>query len=281
MSKQVQVVQTSSGFYIQIDGRDVDGPLSQRELIDEMRHYNNDPSYKILPPRKMNASFANGPDADRYEVKAVLLIKSDYTPQPNKTTKTVSVEASSEAEAKSKAEKLVMYGESRDRVVSVDYVSVKKLFTGYRNSSDSFTNTASYSNVKKGDRVSVKGAKKYDALSPDTVSGEVLFVHPDGKVAVRVGSGQMNVLPQDIVNAYSNGRQKAETYLNQKMAEAGVKVENIAIYVVEGTEYYGGSVFEAVEQWCRTNRKSEAKVSSPGSVAGKYEMTVGGRAVKA
>lgn len=105
-----------------------------------MRHYNNDPSYKILPPRKMNASFANGPDADRYEVKAVLLIKSDYTPQPNKTTKTVSVEASSEAEAKSKAEKLVMYGESRDKVVSVDYVSVKKLFTGYRNSSDSFAN---------------------------------------------------------------------------------------------------------------------------------------------
>lgn len=34
MSKQVQVVQTSLGFYIQIDGRDVDGPLSQRELID-------------------------------------------------------------------------------------------------------------------------------------------------------------------------------------------------------------------------------------------------------
>lgn len=139
----------------------------------------------------------------------------------------------------------------------------------------------SFTNVKKGDRVSVKGAKKYDALSPDTVPGTVLFIHSDGKVAVRVGSGQMNVLPQDIVNAYSNGRQKAETYLNQKMAEAGVRVENITTYVVEGTEYYGGSVFEAVEQWCRTNRKSEARVSSPGSVAGKYEMTVGGRAVKA
>ena len=95
------------------------------------------------------------------------------------------------------------------------------------------TNSNAYSNVKKGDRVSVKGAKKYDALSPDTVSGEVLFVHPDGKVAVRVGSGQMNVLPQDIVNAYSNGRQKAETYLNQKMAEAGVKVENAKIVHVE------------------------------------------------
>ena len=87
-------------------------------------------------------------------------------------------------------------------------------------------NSTPYSNVKKGDRVSVKGAKKYDALSPDTVAGTVLFIHPDGKVAVQVGSGQMNVLPQDIVNAYSNGRMKAETYLNQKMAEAGVKVEN-------------------------------------------------------
>jgi len=88
------------------------------------------------------------------------------------------------------------------------------------------TNSNAYSNVKKGDRVSVKGAKKYDALSPDTVSGEVLFVHPDGKVAVRVGSGQMNVLPQDIVNAYSNGRSKATTYLNQRMQNVGVRVEN-------------------------------------------------------
>jgi translation initiation factor IF-1 len=85
------------------------------------------------------------------------------------------------------------------------------------------TNSNAYSNVKKGDRVSVKGAKKYDALSPDTVSGEVLFVHPDGKVAVRVGSGQMNVLPQDIVNAYSNGRQKAETYLNSRAQAVGVE----------------------------------------------------------
>lgn len=197
MAKQVQAeLNKSTGdYFIYVDGRKVDGPLSQAEAIREMRKYDNDPAYKTLPPK--------------------------------------------------------------------------------------FTNTASYSNVKKGDRVSVKGAKKYDALSPDTVSGEVLFVHPDGKVAVRVGSGQMNVLPQDIVNSYSNGRQKAETYLNQKMAEAGVRVENITTYVVEGTEYYGGSVFEAVEQWCRTNRKSEARVSSPGSVAGKYEMTVGGRAVKA
>ena len=201
-----------------------------------------------------------------------------------------------------------------------------------------FKNSTPFTNVKKGDRVSVKGAKKYDALSPDTVPGTVLFIHPDGKVAVQVGSGQMNVLPQDIVNAYSNGiqrgslvkiktpygktitgevveltgggikvqdpvdkkqfyvvqessvldytnsfqngRQKAETYLNQKMAEAGVEVENIAIYVVEGEEFYGGTVFDAVAAWCKAHRKSEARVTAPGSVAGTYEMTAGGRAIK-
>lgn len=199
-------------------------------------------------------------------------------------------------------------------------------------------NSIPYSNVKKGDRVSVKGAKKYDALSPDTVPGTVLFIHPDGKVAVQVGSGQMNVLPQDIINAYSNGiqrgslvkiktpygktitgevveltgggikvqdpvdkkqfyvvqessvldytnsyengRQKAKTHLNQKMAAVGVKVENIAIYVVEGEEFYGGTVFDAVAAWCKAHRKSKARVTAPGSVAGTYEMTAGGRAIK-
>lgn len=130
------------------------------------------------------------------------------------------------------------------------------------------TNSTPYSNVKKGDRVSVKGAKKYDALSPDTVSGEVLFVHPDGKVAVRVGSGQMNVLPQDIVNAYSNGRQKAETYLNQKMKDAGMKVENVNNqFVIRETSkgfdvlLKGEVVFqsynrEEAEGWARNNKRT-------------------------
>jgi hypothetical protein len=79
---------------------------------------------------------------------------------------------------------------------------------------------------------------------------------------------------------YSNGRAKAKTYLNQKMAAVGVKVENIAIYVVEGEESYGGTVFDAVAAWCKAHRKSEARVTAPGSVAGTYEMTAGGRAIK-
>lgn len=96
-------------------------------------------------------------------------------------------------------------------------------------------NSASFTNVKKGDRVSVKGAKKYDALSPDTVAGTVLFIHPDGKVAVQVGSGQMNVLPQDIVNSspFANGRAKAEAYLNSRAEACGVRVENSKVVHVE------------------------------------------------
>lgn len=92
-----------------------------------------------------------------------------------------------------------------------------------------------FTNVKKGDRVSVKGAKKYDALSPDTVAGTVLFIHPDGKVAVQVGSGQMNVLPQDIVNSspFANGRAKAEAYLNSRAEACGVRVENSKVVHVE------------------------------------------------
>lgn len=98
--------------------------------------------------------------ADRWEVVAEMLIKSNYSPMPTKTKKTVSVEALDEAGAKRAAEKLVMHGESRDKVVSVNYVSIKKIFTGYRNTS------------------------------------------------------------------FANGRAKAEVCLNQKMAAAGVKVEN-------------------------------------------------------
>lgn len=81
-------------------------------------------------------------------------------------------------------------------------------------------------------------------------------------------------------NAFANGRAKAEAYLNSRMESVGVKVENISKFVVEGEEFYGGTVFDAVQQWCRANRKSEAKVTYPPQVSGTYEMTVGGKAVK-
>ena len=126
MAKQVQAeLNKSTGdYFIYVDGRKVDGPLSQAEAIREMRKYDNDPAYKTLPPK--------------------------------------------------------------------------------------FTNTASYQNGRQ---------RATNAIS-------------------------------EKLNAFKLGyKGEAEACLN------GVRVENITTYVVEGTEYYGGSVFEAVEQWCRTTVK--------------------------
>jgi len=53
-------------------------------------------------------------------------------------------------------------------------------------------------NVKKGDSVTVKNARKYDALSKPEVSGIVIGM-AGSKVMVKVGSGQMNVDPKDLV----------------------------------------------------------------------------------
>ena len=52
---------------------------------------------------------------------------------------------------------------------------------------------------KKGDSVTVKNARKYDALSKPEVSGTVIGML-GSKVMVKVGSGQMNVDPKDLVN---------------------------------------------------------------------------------
>ena len=53
-------------------------------------------------------------------------------------------------------------------------------------------------NVKKGDSVKIINAKKYDALSKPEVSGIVIGML-GSKVMVKVGSGQMNVDPKDLV----------------------------------------------------------------------------------
>lgn len=52
--------------------------------------------------------------------------------------------------------------------------------------------------MKKGDKVTIKNAKKYDSLSKkDTLKGTVLFVSGN-TVSVKVGSGQYNVEKEDI-----------------------------------------------------------------------------------
>lgn len=61
--KTVQVVLRKSDkmYFIKVDGKTIDGPMSLHECTQEMRHYNNDPMYKILSPGFENtAPFQNG-----------------------------------------------------------------------------------------------------------------------------------------------------------------------------------------------------------------------------
>lgn len=53
---------------------------------------------------------------------------------------------------------------------------------------------------KKGDSVTIKNAKSYDAMMKDTVQGTVIGAM-GGKVMVKVGSGQLNVDPKDLMLA--------------------------------------------------------------------------------
>lgn len=61
--KTVQVVLRKSDkmYFIKVDGKTIDGPMSLHECTQEMRHYNNDPMYKILSPGFENTTpFQNG-----------------------------------------------------------------------------------------------------------------------------------------------------------------------------------------------------------------------------
>ena len=61
---------------------------------------------------------------------------------------------------------------------------------------------------KKGDKVTVKNAKKYDAFSKPEVSGVVMGVTKDG-VQVKVGTGSMTVDPKDIKESLDEAFYKA------------------------------------------------------------------------
>lgn len=66
-----------------------------------------------------------------------------------------------------------------------------------------------------GDRVRVMNARRYDSMAPSNeVEGEVIFVFPDGTVAVAIGTGQSNVDPQDLVKLGANEAADAETTTN-------------------------------------------------------------------
>ena len=74
-------------------------------------------------------------------------------------------------------------------------------------------------NVKKGDSVKIINAKKYDALSKPEVSGIVIGMI-GSKVMVKVGSGQMNVDPKDLV--------KESVELDESTAAYAASLEKMA-----------------------------------------------------
>jgi molybdopterin converting factor small subunit len=74
-------------------------------------------------------------------------------------------------------------------------------------------------NVKKGDSVKIINAKKYDALSKPEVSGIVIGML-GSKVMVKVGSGQMNVDPKDLV--------KESVELDESTAAYAASLEKMA-----------------------------------------------------
>jgi hypothetical protein len=50
-----------------------------------------------------------------------------------------------------------------------------------------------------GDKVIVRNAKQYDIFLPSNeVTGEVMFMTPDDRVAVKVGTGQITADPDDV-----------------------------------------------------------------------------------
>lgn len=63
---------------------------------------------------------------------------------------------------------------------------------------------------KKGDSVTVKNARKYDSLAKPQVSGTVIG-KMGSKIMVKVGSGQMNVDPKDLITESKGSRLDAET----------------------------------------------------------------------
>ena len=61
---------------------------------------------------------------------------------------------------------------------------------------------------KKGDKVTIKNAKKYDAFSKPEVTGVVMGISKDG-VQVKVGTGSMTVDPKDIKESLDEAFYKA------------------------------------------------------------------------
>lgn len=133
---------------------------------------------------------------------------------------------------------------------------------------------AKFNNVEKGKLVLINVGNEYKVK--DLTTGKI-YKGFDNKAEAEefIELHTDEDLRTKTSNAFQNGKAKAQNAIAKQF-----KACNIAIYVVEGQEFYGGTVQEAAHQWMRSHGKSTCRVTSPGSVAGTYEATAGGSAVK-
>lgn len=82
-----------------------------------------------------------------------------------------------------------MINNFKDNPVAAAYVAMYEKQTAVNELEEAF---------KAGDAVTVKNANKYDSLAKATVSGTVIGMNKS-EVMVKVGTGQMNVDPKDLV----------------------------------------------------------------------------------
>lgn len=78
---------------------------------------------------------------------------------------------------------------------------------------------------KKSDSVTIKNAKSYDAMMKDTIQGTVIGAM-GGKVMVKVGSGQLNVDPKDLMLAEDSDVEDKESLdeVDRGLDEASTKI---------------------------------------------------------
>jgi hypothetical protein len=119
-------------------------------------------------------------------------------------------------------------GDDREKQMKKHYASISKATknTSMKTVLKKMSESAELdeANVKKGDAVKIINAKKYDALSKPEVSGIVIGML-GSKVMVKVGSGQMNVDPKDLVKESAELGEATDFRPGDTVHEVGSKLK--------------------------------------------------------
>lgn len=85
---------------------------------------------------------------------------------------------------------------------------------------------------KKGDSVTIKNAKSYDAMMKDTAEGTVIGTM-GSKVMVKVGSGQLNVDPKDLMLAEDSDVEDKDSLDEAKMYKSDYLSDSDVSYILQ------------------------------------------------